>query len=107
MRPIGDDLSFSLSLSLSLSLSACHPKVADFGLATVRDSVRRTITNLTSEVSRKGTTCYLAPEKMRGRVPDQPSADEWSFGCVIANIARRSCWSSSVDARITTPQCGL
>ena len=62
-------------------------KVADFGLATVRDSVRRTITNLTGEVLRKGTTCFMAPEKMLDRGPDQPSADVWSFGCVIANVA--------------------
>jgi serine/threonine protein kinase len=62
-------------------------KVADFGLATVRDSVRQTIKSLTGEVSRKGTTCYMAPEKMLGRVADQPSADVWSFGCVIANVA--------------------
>ena len=55
-------------------------KVADFGLATVR----RTITNLTGEVSRKGTTYFMAPEKMIGGVgADQQSTDVWSFGCVM------------------------
>jgi serine/threonine protein kinase len=108
--------------------------VADFGLA-VRDSVRRTITNLTGEVSRIGTTCFMAPEKMLGRVSDQPSADVWSFGCVIDNVATsRSPFfedkreeallvslrqkqpvydkahvlqRSLTDARITSPHCGL
>jgi hypothetical protein len=57
-------------------------KVADFGLATVR----RTITNLTGEVSRKGTTYFMAPENVIGPGSDQPSTDVWSFGCVIANV---------------------
>ena len=110
-------------------------KAADFGLAMVRDSVRRTITNLTGEVSRIGTTCFMAPEKMLGRVSDQPSADVWSFGCVIDNVATsRSPFfedkreeallvslrqkqpvydkahvlpRSLTDARITSPHCGL
>jgi hypothetical protein len=57
-------------------------KVADFGLATVR----RTITNLTGEVSRKGTTYFMAPENVIGPGSDKPSIDVWSFGCVIANV---------------------
>ena len=57
-------------------------KVADFGLATVR----RTITNLTGQPP-KGTTIFMAPEKMLNRAPDQPSTDVWGFGCVMANVA--------------------
>ena len=54
-------------------------KVADFGLATVR----RTITDLTGDVSRKGTMYFMAPEKlMGGEGADQQSTDVWSFGCV-------------------------
>ena len=68
-------------------------KVADFGLATVR----RTITNLTGEVSRKGTTFFMAPEKMIGGVDkDLQSTDVWSFGC-----AKRSEKGETVgDARV-------
>ena len=54
-------------------------KVADFGLATVR----QTITNMTGEVSRKGTAHFMAPEKMIGGVGDEQSTDVWSFGCVM------------------------
>jgi serine/threonine protein kinase len=68
--------------------------VADFGLATVR----RTITNLTGEVSRKGTTYFMAPEKLIGPGSDQPSTDVWSFGCVIANVVTgRSPFSVATD----------
>jgi serine/threonine protein kinase len=69
-------------------------KVADFGLATVR----RTITNLTGEVSLKGTTYFMAPEKLIGPGSDQPSTDVWSFGCVIANVVTgRSPFSVATD----------
>ena len=57
-------------------------KVADFGLATVR----RTITNLTGEVSRKGTTFFMPPEKLIGQGSSLSSTDVWAFGCVIANV---------------------
>ena len=46
--------------------------------------MRRTITNLTGEVSRKGTTYFMAPEKLMGGVgTDEQSTDVWSFGCVM------------------------
>ena len=56
-------------------------------------TVRRTITHLTGEVSRKGTTYFMAPEKMgemlQGARAADPSkaADIWGFGCVMANVA--------------------
>ena len=59
--------------------------MADFGLATVR----RTITNLTGKVSRKGTTFFMPPEKLIGQGSDASSTDVWAFGCVIANVVTK------------------
>ena len=52
-------------------------------------TVRRTITRLTGEVSRKGTTYFMAPEKMLqgARGAEASKADIWGFGCVMANVA--------------------
>ena len=57
-------------------------KVSDFGLATVR----RTMTKFTGDVSRKGTSFFMAPEMLLGeRGATQSAIDVWGFGCCIAN----------------------
>jgi serine/threonine protein kinase len=59
-------------------------KVSDFGLATVH----RTMTKLTGQVSRKGTSFFMAPEMLLGNDPNAnaPPIDVWGFGCVITNV---------------------
>ena len=60
-------------------------KVSDFGLA----KVQRTMTKITGDVSRKGTSYFMAPELLLGQdggVSREPATDVWGFGCVIANV---------------------
>ena len=60
-------------------------KIADFGLATVR----RTMTKFTGELSRKGTSHFMAPERLIGNISagaEIMPIDVWGFGCVIANV---------------------
>ena len=58
-------------------------KVSDFGLATVR----RTMTKFTGDMSRKGTSFFMAPEMLLGeRGALQSAIDVWGFGCCIANV---------------------
>jgi len=58
-------------------------KVSDFGTATVR----RTMTKLTGDITRKGTSCFMAPEMLLGGPgAAQPAIDVWGFGCCITNV---------------------
>jgi hypothetical protein len=58
-------------------------KVSDFGLA-----VHHTMTKFTGQVSRKGTSYFMAPEMLLGNDSNAnaPPIDVWGFGCVIANV---------------------
>ena len=55
-------------------------KLADFGLAKLRDSVQ-----LTKTGSRLGTAVYMSPEQIRGENVD-PRADIFSFGVVLYEL---------------------
>jgi hypothetical protein len=55
-------------------------KVADFGLAKLRDS------SLTREGTVMGTPYYMAPEQVLGRVVDE-RADLYALGCVLFELA--------------------
>jgi len=44
--------------------------------------VRRTMTKFTGDVSRKGTSFFMAPEMLlRERGATQSAIDVWGFGC--------------------------
>ncbi|MGH9182930.1 MAG: protein kinase domain-containing protein [Acidimicrobiales bacterium] len=52
-------------------------KLADFGIATVKDDARITATGIVL-----GTPSYMAPEQARGHGPG-PSADLWGLGALL------------------------
>lgn len=54
-----------------------HAKLADFGIAYLRDSTRVTTPGLLV-----GTAAYVAPEQARGAAP-APAADIYSFGILL------------------------
>ena len=69
----------------NLLISGSRLKISDFGLAIV---IRNTVSKLTGDMTRKGTSFFMAPEKFLPGRPGsmQPATDVWGFGCCIANV---------------------
>jgi len=69
----------------NLLISESRLKISDFGLAM---AIRNTLSKLTGDVTRKGTSFFMAPEKyLPGRPGSmKPATDVWGFGCCIVNM---------------------
>ncbi|KAF7351247.1 Protein kinase domain-containing protein [Mycena sanguinolenta] len=64
------------------SLRAC---VADFGLASIADTMSGRLTH--SSLTKGGTTRYQAPELLATDIPNNFGSDVYAFGCVCYEIS--------------------
>lgn len=87
--------------NIMLKLSNCHLKIADFGMATLGQTISGTdIGNPHGMTGSIGNRCYLAPEVYCNDDWGSWTMDVWSFGCIIAELyTRKPLFNASHDIR--------
>ena len=81
---------------------AVRVRICDMGIAGLRREGHVTVT----DVGRRGTTPYMAPEMFSRSASKSLFADVWSYGCVLIElVSENAVWAGYNEAEIVGALC--